>query len=302
MDAEEGAVSQRQDKARAALAVVRERGVCAHCGTSFAARAKSVYCSKECVANARRTLISVTCSCGVVFQRRPTDMRRAERSFCSKHCATVLSYQKQMVGGYEVRGKDAKSLARNVYIVEMALSGSTRAQIAAHLQISMNIVVSTLVRSGVRGGAAPVIIPWHADEDEIIIRNQDTTAAALAEMLPGRSPKAVQARRDTLGRKGVIPKRTRPIRGAHTLKRTTRAPSHIVGAFSPTTPKPPTTTHETIVPTSYNLPDPKRQCCYLYGQRFRFLQCQAEATKRGWCEGHYKAVYRVAEYVDEVAA
>jgi len=294
-------VSERQEKARAALAVVPQRGVCCHCSKTYPARATSKYCSAACMNDARRVLVSVTCACGVVFQRRPTDMRKTARVFCSKRCATVSSYVQQVVQGYEVRGRTPEALARNVQIVEMALSGMGPAQIAARMKTSSDIVNSTLVRTGVQRDKPPIIVAWRPEEDKIISDNQTKTAAALTEMLPGRTPKAVQARRNLLGRRGIIARRTNQNKNKGPLKKTTRAPSHIVGAFEPTQPKPPSITCETVVPTSYDLPDPRHQCTYLYGRALPYRQCQAVAERGAWCVGHYAAVYRPSSAYEAAA-
>ena len=63
-------------------------------------------------------------------------------------------------------------------------------------------------------------------------------------------------------------------------------------AFEPTMPKAPTITCETVVPTSYDLPDPRHQCTYLYGRALPYRQCQAVPERGAWCAGHYAAVYR----------
>lgn len=291
-------MSERQEKARAALAVVPQRGVCCHCSKTYPARATSKYCSAACMNKARRVLVSVTCVCGVVFQRRPSDLRPGEQACCSKRCSAAGAHG-QDVGGILVRGKTQEDLARNVQVVAMTLAGVGRKQIAEHLKISINSVNSTISATGAKPEGGAFIVPWRPEEDQIIIANEHATAVVLSAMLPGRTPKAAQARRNLLGRQGVIAKRQRrprptpvPKRAFGPAKKTTRAPSHIVGAFEPTQPKPPSITCETVVPTSYDLPDLRHQCTYLYGRALPYRQCQAVAERGAWCAGHYAAVYR----------
>ena len=265
---------------------------CAQCKVVFMNPRERKYCSTECTHKAREVDVTLTCDCGVVFKRTPAQIRKSERAFCSKHCARMASFERQMVRGYEVRGNTAGSLARNVQIVEMALAGATNPQIAARVGIGRNIVVSTLSRAGLLKGRRHVGTIWSADEDEIIVRNQGTTAGNMSAMLPGRSIEAIQARRKKLSDLGLVAARTRKNTNRGNVQKRRPMPSLVVGAFEPTEPKPPTITCETVVPTSYDLPDPRHQCTYLYGRALPYRQCQAVAERGAWCAGHYAAVYR----------
>ena len=64
--------------------------VCQQCGKEYLQTKKnrnSLYCSIRCMADARSTLVTVSCDeCGKEFERKPSQIERSEHIFCSRKC------------------------------------------------------------------------------------------------------------------------------------------------------------------------------------------------------------------------
>lgn len=272
---------------------------CEACGAVLTGRPEYKYCSRACGNAGRQNRATLICVCGVQFERRFNSIRHP-RQYCSGKCAAEHQLYREVVAGRTVTGQSPELLARNVRIVTLFLEGRTRPKIAEMCGVTLNVVVSLCVRVGLkvkdvgvpRDTASRVDIQWTPAEDAIIREYQGETTAALAARIPGRTLKAVQARRNKLGRIGVIAKRTNENKNKGKLSKRRPMSALLIGAFEPTQPKPPSITCETVVPTSYDLPDPRHQCTYLYGRALPYRQCQAVAERGAWCAGHYAAVYR----------
>lgn len=65
---------------------------CQQCGKEYLQtknNKNTTYCSIRCMADARTTLMTITCDkCGREFQRKPSQIERSEHNFCSLKCHT----------------------------------------------------------------------------------------------------------------------------------------------------------------------------------------------------------------------
>lgn len=63
---------------------------CMQCGKEYLQtkqNKKTMYCSIRCMADSRSTLVMVKCDkCGVEFERKPSQITRADKHYCSKEC------------------------------------------------------------------------------------------------------------------------------------------------------------------------------------------------------------------------
>lgn len=66
--------------------------ICKQCNSKYLQTKNnkdSNFCSIRCLANSRKTSISIECEqCGKKFERKPSQIYRSEHSFCSRKCRT----------------------------------------------------------------------------------------------------------------------------------------------------------------------------------------------------------------------
>lgn len=149
--------------------------------------------------------------------------------------------------------------------------------------------------------------PWTEAEIAVLVANASRPASEFASLLPGRDITAILAKRKKMRILGLISYVTpqRPLDERvrdRKPKYRPRAKPKAVTTVDFGHPVAPTRVTETIVPTGYDVPRAGTRCCYLYGDRPRFLFCTAEhAPGEGpWCAEHRRVVYEWAP--DRVAA